>query len=80
MDHKFTENIAKKALKHAERFHTIEKEFQIFSIMFKRILKKIINSFFTKNFSKTLFSLKTFFIQKKTNYYFNYPCPFCGFF
>ena len=25
MDHKFTENIAKKALKHAERFHTIEK-------------------------------------------------------
>tara|TARA_Y100000022_G_C13253255_1_gene378264 strand:+ start:1366 stop:2421 length:1056 start_codon:yes stop_codon:yes gene_type:complete len=25
MDHKFTENIAKKALKHSEKFHTIEK-------------------------------------------------------
>tara|TARA_B100000035_G_scaffold199037_1_gene170062 strand:+ start:523 stop:2361 length:1839 start_codon:yes stop_codon:yes gene_type:complete len=33
--------------------------------MFKRILKKIINSFFTKNFSKTLFSLKSFFYSKK---------------
>ena len=33
--------------------------------MFERVLKKIINSFFTKNFSKTLFSLKSFFIQRK---------------
>lgn len=33
--------------------------------MFERILKKILNSFFTKNFSKTLFSLKSFFYSKK---------------
>ena len=34
MDHKFTEDIAKKALKHAERFHTIEKRI-------KNLLKNI---------------------------------------
>ena len=33
--------------------------------MFERVLKKILNSFFTKNFSKTLFSLKSFFYSKK---------------
>ena len=33
--------------------------------MFKRILKKILDSLFTKNFSKTLFNLKSFFYTKK---------------
>ena len=33
--------------------------------MFKRILKKILDSLFTKNFSRTLFNLKSFFYSKK---------------
>ena len=33
--------------------------------MINKILKKILDSFFTKNFSKSLFSLKSFFYSKK---------------